>query len=153
MAAHSPLDLSTAMSRFFRSASDSESDTESDESFISDEELSSEEEEFSEEEEEQIQDQQPKKSRFLKGVGTDSEEESDEEEGQKRQVKSQKDKRLDEIQNSARLIENGLKNNDWGLISNGMHGNTERYAAEPLIESVYRIRQVDYWRHQGHHWL
>lgn len=109
------------MSRFFRSASDSESDSETsdNESFISDEELSSSEEESSEEEIEQ--EQQPKKSRFLKGAGSDSDEDSDEEFGRKRQVKSAKDKQLDEMQNSIRAIENGQKNNDWGLISNGIY--------------------------------
>ncbi|CDH49660.1 eukaryotic translation initiation factor 3subunit 8 [Lichtheimia corymbifera JMRC:FSU:9682] len=105
------------MSRFFRSASDSESDSETsdNESFISDEELSSSEEESEEEVE---QEQQPKKSRFLKGAGSDSDEDSDEEFGRKRQVKSAKDKQLDEMQNSIKAIENGQKNNDWGLISN-----------------------------------
>lgn len=108
------------MSRFFRSASDSESDSETsdNESFISDEELSSSEEESEEEVE---QEQQPKKSRFLKGAGSDSDEDSDEEFGRKRQVKSAKDKQLDEMQNSIKAIENGQKNNDWGLISNGTY--------------------------------
>ncbi|KAI8374254.1 eukaryotic translation initiation factor 3 subunit 8 N-terminus-domain-containing protein [Radiomyces spectabilis] len=104
------------MSRFFRSASDSESetDTSDNESFISDEELSSEEESDFEEE----QDDQPQKSRFLKGAESDSDEESDEEFGRKRQVKSQKDKRLEEMQNSIKAIENGQKNKDWTLIAN-----------------------------------
>ncbi|KAI9492156.1 eukaryotic translation initiation factor 3 subunit 8 N-terminus-domain-containing protein [Zychaea mexicana] len=105
------------MSRFFRSVSDSESDSESsdNESFISDEELSSEAEES--DEEEQAQEEQPKKSRFLKGAESDSDEESDEEFGRKRQVKSALDKRLDEMNSSLKAIENGQKNNDWNLIS------------------------------------
>ena len=108
------------MSRFFRSVSDSESDSESsdNESFISDEELSSDEEEHSDEEQEN-QEEQPKKSRFLKGAETDSDEESDEEFGRKRQVKSALDKRLDEMNSSIKAIENGQKNNDWNLISTG----------------------------------
>ncbi|KAI7857076.1 eukaryotic translation initiation factor 3 subunit 8 N-terminus-domain-containing protein [Circinella umbellata] len=106
------------MSRFFRSVSDSESDSDSsdNESFISDEELSSDEGEHSDEEQEN-QEEQPKKSRFLKGAETDSDEESDEEFGRKRQVKSALDKRLDEMNSSIKAIENGQKNNDWNLIS------------------------------------
>ncbi|KAI9263378.1 eukaryotic translation initiation factor 3 subunit 8 N-terminus-domain-containing protein [Phascolomyces articulosus] len=106
------------MSRFFRSVSDSESDSESsdNDSFISDEELSSSEGEESDEEQE-TQEEQPKKSRFLKGAESDSDEDSDEEFGRKRQVKSALDKRLDEMNSSIKAIENGQKNNDWNLIS------------------------------------
>lgn len=108
------------MSRFFRSTSDTESETESsdNESFY-DEVTSSEEEESDIEVEDQ---QQTKKSRFLKGAGdSDSDLESDEEFGRKRQVKSQKDKRLEDMHNAAKAIENGRKNNDWTLISSGMY--------------------------------
>lgn len=106
-------------SRFFRSATDSESETESsdNESFISDEELSSDEEEI-EADEDLKGDDQPKKNRFLKG-GSDSEEDSEDEEGGRRQIKSQKDKRYEEMESCVKTIENGEKNNDWTLISNG----------------------------------
>ncbi|KAI9024397.1 eukaryotic translation initiation factor 3 subunit 8 N-terminus-domain-containing protein [Phycomyces nitens] len=104
------------MSRFFRSASDSESDSESsdNESFISDD--LSDNEVDSEGEEEKQQDDQPKKSRFLKGED-DSDDDSDGEFGGKRQVKSQKDKRLEEMQGSVKAIENGQKNSDWTRIT------------------------------------
>ncbi|KAI8147397.1 eukaryotic translation initiation factor 3 subunit 8 N-terminus-domain-containing protein [Fennellomyces sp. T-0311] len=106
------------MSRFFRSVSDSESetDTSDDESYISDAELSSEAEQDSDEEA-QAEEEAPKKSRFLKDAGSDSDEDSDEEFGRKRQVKSALDKRVDEMNKSVLAIENGQKNSDWGLIS------------------------------------
>ncbi|CAM0136459.1 Translation initiation factor 3 subunit c [Umbelopsis sp. WA50703] len=105
-------------SRFFRSATDSESESESsdNESFISDEELSSDEEEF-ESDDDLKKDDQPKKNRFLKG-GSDSDEDSEDEEGGRRQIKSQKDKRYEEMESCVKSIENGEKNNDWTLISN-----------------------------------
>ncbi|KAI7869875.1 eukaryotic translation initiation factor 3 subunit 8 N-terminus-domain-containing protein [Spinellus fusiger] len=107
------------MSRFFRSASDSESETDSsdNESFISDEELSDNEADSSEDEGNKQQDDQPKKSRFLKGNGDDSDDDSDEEFGRKRQVKSQKDKRIEEMQSCVKAIENGQKNSDWTRIT------------------------------------
>lgn len=58
--------------------------------------------------------EQPK-NRFLKG-GSDSED-SDDEFSKKRQAKSQKDKRIDEMETAVKAIENGQKNNDWNLIS------------------------------------
>lgn len=103
------------MSRFFRSTSDSESETDSDISQYSSEE------EFSDGSDDEGQQQQqeedePKKSRFLKG-GDDSD--SDDESSVKRQVKSLKDKRLEGLFMSVKAIENGQKNNDWGLIASG----------------------------------
>ncbi|KAL0080500.1 eukaryotic translation initiation factor 3 subunit 8 N-terminus-domain-containing protein [Phycomyces blakesleeanus] len=102
------------MSRFFRSASDSESDSESsdNESYISDDDHESTDDEV---EQEELGEAQPKKSRFLKGTGSDSDS-GDDEFSRKRQVKSQKDKRLDEMENSIKAIESGQKNNDWGRI-------------------------------------
>lgn len=114
------------MSRFFRSAdSESETDSSDNESYISDEELDSSAEESSEDE--QQQEAQPSRSRFLKGAGTDSEDESDDELGRARQVKSQKDKRLEAMQNSIKAIENGQKNSDWGLISAGTPDDWKLY--------------------------
>lgn len=55
-------------------------------------------------------------NQFLRGK-SDSDE-SDEEVRAK--VKSAKRKRLDELESSIKRIENGQKNGDWTLISNGM---------------------------------
>ncbi|CAO3592125.1 unnamed protein product [Absidia cylindrospora] len=103
------------MSRFFRSTSDTESETDSSDNESFYDEVSSEEEESDVEVEEEEQ-QTSKKSRFLKGGDSDSDLDSDDEGGRKRQVKSQKDKRLDDMQSAAKAIENGRKNNDWTLI-------------------------------------
>ncbi|KAL4242945.1 translation initiation factor 3 subunit C [Abortiporus biennis] len=129
------------MSRFFRQAGDSDSDTESSEEELmsSDEEApkqpaakpamsrflrsaadSSDSESESEEESEMSSDEeekpaaQKKTSRFLKG--SDDEEESDED--VKRVVKSARDKRLDEMEASGKMMDNALKINDWVAISN-----------------------------------
>lgn len=91
-----------AMSRFLRTAgSDSSSDSDSsdeDESEMSDEEAA-----------------QAKKSRFMRG---DSDEES-EDEDVKRVVKSTKDRRLEEIEATGKVMDNALKINDWVVISSG----------------------------------
>ncbi|SAM00896.1 hypothetical protein [Absidia glauca] len=106
------------MSRFFRSNSDSESETDSsDNDFYDEDVLSSSEEEESDVEADQDDQQESKKSRFLKGGDSDSDMDSDEEGGRKRQVKSQKDKRLEDMHSAAKAIDNGRKNNDWTLIS------------------------------------
>jgi translation initiation factor 3 subunit C len=107
------------MSRFLRSTSDTESDSESssdNESQYSEDDFSSDEESYHSDDQQADADDQPKKSRFLKG-GSDSD--SDDESTQKRQARSQKDKRLDEMEAAVRAIENGQKNNDWNLISTG----------------------------------
>ncbi|CEG64530.1 Translation initiation factor 3 subunit c [Rhizopus azygosporus] len=102
------------MSRFFRSTSDTESETDSSENESlysqSDSEYDSEAESYHSE---AAQDQP--KNRFLKG-GSDSED-SDDETSRKRQARSQKDKRLEEMENAVKAIENGQKNNDWNLIA------------------------------------
>ncbi|ORZ22434.1 eukaryotic translation initiation factor 3 subunit 8 N-terminus-domain-containing protein [Absidia repens] len=103
------------MSRFFRSTSDTESETDSSDNESFYDEVSSEEEESDVEVEEEEQ-QTSKKSRFLKGGDSDSDMDSDDEGGRKRQVKSQKDKRLEDMHSAAKAIENGRKNNDWTLI-------------------------------------
>ena len=132
------------MSRFFRQAGDSDSDTEeSDEELLtsgdeqaqpkpaakptgmsrflrtagSDSSSSEEEETESEEEEEETQPAPGKPTgRFLR---SDSDEDSEEEEDVKRIVKSSKDKRLEEIEGTGKTIDNALKINDWGAISSG----------------------------------
>ncbi|GAN03149.1 hypothetical protein MAM1_0035c02600 [Mucor ambiguus] len=102
------------MSRFFRSSdTESDSDTSSDNDSQysqSDSEYDSDAESYHSEAEEE----QPK-NRFLKG-GSDSED-SDDESNKKRQAKSQKDKRIEEMETAVKAIENGQKNNDWNLIS------------------------------------
>jgi len=129
------------VSRFFRQAGDSDSDTESsdEESLMSGDDASkpttsakpksrflrsegsSEEESLSEEEsdEESEDEDKPaaagKVSRFL-ATGSDDED-SDEE--VKRVVKSAKDKRLEEMEATGTSMNNALKINDWIAISTG----------------------------------
>lgn len=113
--ASEPLQIST-MSRFFRSSdTESDSDTSSDNDSQysqSDSEYDSDAESYHSE----VEEEQPK-NRFLKG-GSDSED-SDDESNKKRQAKSQKDKRIEEMETAVKAIENGQKNNDWNLISTG----------------------------------
>ncbi|KAH8080293.1 eukaryotic translation initiation factor 3 subunit 8 [Cristinia sonorae] len=129
------------MSRFFRAAGDSDSDSES-----SDEELSmssgdeapaakpaaakpvsrflrtnddsdDSDSDTDSDEEPMTEDDEPKEvkktSRFLKG---DSDDDSDED--VKRVVKSARDKRVDEMVASGKMMDNALKINDWVAISN-----------------------------------
>jgi hypothetical protein len=116
------------MSRFFRQAGDSDSESEE-----SDEELMSSGDE----------DAVPSKptgakrvmSRFLKTAESgssssesDSDSDSNSSDGEdddsdsevKKVVKSAKDKRLDEMEATGKVMDNGLKINDWVAISNGM---------------------------------
>ena len=133
------------VSRFFRQAGDSDSDTESsdEESLMSgdeapkpaaaakpksrflrsggssDSESPSEEEESDSSEEEQKQTTTaPKVSKYL-AAGSDDED-SDEE--VKRVVKSAKDKRLEEMEATGTAMNNALKINDWTAISAGELG-------------------------------
>lgn len=144
------------MSRFFRQAGDSDSDTEE-----SEEELMSSEDEApkpaaaatkpagmsrflkgagsdsssdsdSDSDESDDSDQEDKatkrKNRFLKGDG-DADEDSDDDDV-KRVVKSAKDKRLDEMESTGKTIENALKINDWVAILNG-----ERHLSHSTYQS------------------
>lgn len=123
--------LSSAMSRFFRHADDSDSDTES-----SEEELIS-------SGDEDVAPARPAAaakpmSRFLKTAGSDSDssssssdsdsdQESDDddkgddssEDGVKRAPKSAKDKRLEEMEGTGKVMDNALRINDWIAISTG----------------------------------
>jgi Eukaryotic translation initiation factor 3 subunit 8 N-terminus len=143
-----PLYFHTAiMSRFFRQAGDSDSESEE-----SDEELMSSGDE----------DAAPTKptgakpvmSRFLKTAGSgssssdeDSDEDSDESDSEdedsesevKKVVKSAKDKRLDEMEATGKVMDNGLKINDWVAISNGM---CVTHVTLLEIFSFRRIRQT-----------
>lgn len=51
--------------------------------------------------------------------GASDSDDSDDESNVKRKAKSQKDKRIDEMETAVKSIENGQKNNDWNLISTG----------------------------------
>lgn len=130
------------MSRFFRKAGDSDSDTEESEEELltsGDEEApskpaakptgmsrflrtagsdSSSSESESESEEEIEAEGQKKKGRFLRSDSDDDE--SDDDEDVKRVVKSSKDKRLEEIEATGKVIDNALKINDWVAISAGL---------------------------------
>jgi hypothetical protein len=108
---------------FYGGGSDSDSSSSDEEELYSDreEEEKSEEEESSEEEdetsEEEESDEETGARKFLKDVASDSEEEEEEE--KVTVVKSAKDKRLDELENTIKLIENAKKINDWAVISTG----------------------------------
>lgn len=115
------------MSRFFQgSDSDTDSSSSSEGELYSDHEdeeqsdggldMEGDDEDESEAEEGSGEEDQGAARRFLRGAVSD---ESDEEEG-KRIVKSAKDKRLQEIEATSKLIENGGKINDWVVISNGI---------------------------------
>lgn len=113
-------------SRFFHGGdSDSESSSSEEEELYQEkeesEEESSEEEEDEEESDDSSSDDDLKggASRFLKpSVGGEESEDSDEDEGE-RVVKSAKDKRLAEVQQTINKIENAQKNQDWSIISAG----------------------------------
>jgi len=53
-------------------------------------------------------------NKFLKDASSESEDSDD---GEREKVKSAKDKRIDELEATIKLIENGQKNNDWNLIA------------------------------------
>ena len=113
-------------SRFFHGGdSDSESSSSEEEELYGvegkaqDSEEESSEEESSEEEESSSDDEGGPigASRFMKDVA--SSDESDDED-RHTVVKSAKDKRLEELEGTVRLIENKEKINDWAVISTGM---------------------------------
>ena len=120
-------------SRFFRGGDDSSSDSSSEEEELLTEEEESEDKQQddsddSDEESEDDDDDDdsgdsdgdgPRKGGanwFLKDASSESEDSDDE---VRAKVRSAKDKRLDELDSSIKLIENGQKNGDWTLISGG----------------------------------
>jgi hypothetical protein len=118
------------MSRFFHGDSSSESSSSDEEELYSEEEaeekVASDEEDSDEEDEDDDDDSSSededgaKKSgaaKFFRDADSESEESSDEERA--KIVKSAKDKRLEELEGTVKLIENGQKINDWGSISAG----------------------------------
>ncbi|OJT13114.1 Eukaryotic translation initiation factor 3 subunit C [Trametes pubescens] len=88
-----------AMSRFLKSAGDSSS---------SSDDSSDEESEMSEDDDKE----KPRVGRFLHGASSD-----DSDDDTKRVVKSARDKRLDEMEATGKLMDNALKINDWVAIS------------------------------------
>ncbi|PGH29771.1 eukaryotic translation initiation factor 3 subunit C [[Emmonsia] crescens] len=116
------------MSRFFHgggsdsdsSSSDEEelySDREEGQAVSDDEEESSEEESSEEESSSSDDEEEGGAAKFIKhDAGGDSDEESEDEE-RVTVVKSAKDKRLEELEQTMRLIDNAEKINDWAVIS------------------------------------
>lgn len=128
------------MSRFFHGGgSDSESSSSDEEELYSDREEGASEEESSEEESseagEESSDEEEGKTganRFFRDV---SESEESEDEDKVTVVKSAKDKRLEELDQTVKLIENAEKINDWAVISAGMF-------LDPLSDSRCRALLV-----------
>jgi translation initiation factor 3 subunit C len=101
-----PKPAAKPMSRFMRGADDaSDSDSDSDDD---------DEEEMSDDGDKG--DEKKPVSRFLRGKGSDDE---DSDEDTKRVVRSAKDKRLEEMEATGKVIDNALKINDWVAISSG----------------------------------
>jgi len=114
------------MSRFFRGDSSSESSSSDEEELYSEEEeeVKADSEEDSDQDAEDSDESSSDDSeggkktganRFMKG-DSESEDSSEDERGQ---VKSAKDKRIEELESTIKAIENGKKINDWNVISNG----------------------------------
>ena len=119
-------------SRFFHGGdSDSESSSSDEEQLYSDHgedsqpETESEDEDQDEDDSDSSSDDEAKgtgASRFLRAGGSDSEESEDED--REKVVKSAKDKRLEEVEGTIKLIENAEKINDWVVISSGKYSNS-----------------------------
>ena len=117
-------------SRFFHGGdSDSESSSSEEEELYSDHEPKPEEESEEEDEDEDDSDEDSSSedegkgtgaARFLKPAGGGDASDSDESDEEERVVKSAKDKRLEELQQTITLIRNAEKINDWAVISTGM---------------------------------
>lgn len=134
--ANKPFPLTTPpnmASRFFHGGdSDSESSSSDEEELYSDQEGKAEESEEDSDEEAQDSDDDSSSdesgkgtgaNRFLKpsGGGADDSDES-EDEDRVTVVKSAKDKRLEEVEATIKLIDNAERINDWAVISTGMQG-------------------------------
>lgn len=116
------LSTPTMQSRFFYGGgSDSDSSSSGEEELYSDHEEEEQSEEESSEEDESEESSEEEEggggaSRFMKDM---SESEDSEDEEKVTIVKSAKDKRLEELENTIKLIENAEKINDWVVISGG----------------------------------
>jgi translation initiation factor 3 subunit C len=138
------------MSRFFHGGdSDSESSSSDEEELYSDREQEEASEEESDEQQTDSEDESSSSdeegkgtgaNRFLKpsGGGAEDSEES-EDEDRVTVVKSAKDKRLEELEGTIRLIDNAVKINDWPVISTGfvVPGSNTWW----LLLTTCRIRQ------------
>lgn len=135
------------MSRFFYgNGSDSDSSESEEEVYSEEEEKKSDAEESSEEEssEEEDEDEQEDSdeeaggktgaNRFMKDV---SESEESEDEEKVTVVKSAKDKRLEELENTIHLIDNAGKINDWAVISAGEFFLSSAAAAQEEMHADY----------------
>lgn len=128
-------------SRFFHGGdSDSESSSSEDEELYGDEGKEEESEDESSDDESKSEDESSSSdeggrigaSRFMKDVA--SSDESDDED-KVTVVKSAKDKRLEELEGTVRLIENAEKINDWAVISTGMPASSSL-----LLDAYCRAR-------------
>jgi translation initiation factor 3 subunit C len=151
------------MSRFFHggdsssesSSSDEEelySDNEQPEKLGSGDEPSDEEEEDEDEDEESSSDEEGGKtgaSRFMRDA---AESEESEDEDKVTVVKSAKDKRLEELEGTVKLIENAEKINDWAVISSGEYSMQLRilWGIVALMGDFCRIRQVESTDREAH---
>ena len=135
------------MSRFFYgNGSDSDSSESEEEVYSEEEEKKSDAEESSEEEssEEEDEDEQEDSdeeaggktgaNRFMKDV---SESEESEDEEKVTVVKSAKDKRLEELEDTIHLIDNAGKINDWAVISAGEFFLSSAAAAQEEMHADY----------------
>ncbi|CAG8582803.1 11061_t:CDS:2, partial [Ambispora gerdemannii] len=109
------------MSRFFHGSSDSESESQG--SLASDSDLSDDEELSEDSDDLQEDDKKPTKStesrfKLKMGGAAPASDDSSESDGDKRVVKSGKDKRLEELEATIKTLENAQKINDWVVISN-----------------------------------
>lgn len=140
------------MSRFFYgNGSDSDSSESEEEVYSEEEEKKSDAEESSEEEssEEEDEDEQEDSdeeaggktgaNRFMKDV---SESEESEDEEKVTVVKSAKDKRLEELENTIHLIDNAGKINDWAVISAGEFFLSSAAAAQEEMHADYGFQSL-----------
>lgn len=137
------------MSRFFyRGGSDSESSSSDEEEDVyerSEEEESEEESDVSEsgsDESDESDDEAIAKGGAKNFLKDESESEEEEEEEKVTVVKSAKDKRLEGLENTIKLIENAEKINDWSVISTG------EFASSTSSGNTYGStrRNVGKWR-------
>lgn len=149
------------MSRFFYgNGSDSDSSESEEEVYSEEEEKKSDAEESSEEEsseDEEDEDEQEDSdeeaggktgaNRFMKDV---SESEESEDEEKVTVVKSAKDKRLEELENTIHLIDNAGKINDWAVISAGESFSFCFSCRSGMLIMVFRVREIEPPDRQGH---
>ena len=151
------------MSRFFYgNGSDSDSSESEEEVYSEEEEKKSDAEESSEEEsseDEEDEDEQEDSdeeaggktgaNRFMKDV---SESEESEDEEKVTVVKSAKDKRLEELENTIHLIDNAGKINDWAVISAGefIFILLLPHRRKCMLTMAFRVREIEPPDRQGH---